>query len=149
MIFDRTTLLRNAQLHVARRRYARETLNCPCCDTLLLPIDAGLSAPYVVGSATSERAARRVTRRVSGLRRKVYDFIEQRGEHGATDEEVRDVLKMPESTARPRRIELTKMNYVGDSGRERQVRSGDTATVHVALQGPIPPDEFPEVTYWE
>jgi hypothetical protein len=90
--------------------------------------------PYVRGSETSADAAVQIAESAKTLRAKVLRFILDRGEFGATDIEIQDVLKMNPSTQRPRRIELVGSGDVVDSGKSRLTPSGRKATVWVAVQ---------------
>lgn len=102
-------------------------------------------APYQKHSSTSKAAGDGMMYRLSGLRRKVYDYLADHPK-GLTDEEIQDALAMNPSTQRPRRVELVVMNAVVDSGEIRETRSGASAVVWVARLGEIPPDQTPEVT---
>ncbi|MCC6127442.1 MAG: hypothetical protein IT426_20990 [Pirellulales bacterium] len=88
------------------------------------------TAPFVEGSETSKAAAERTRDGVSGeIRKRVYRFIADQGQFGATDHEVAAGLGLPGDSTRPRRIELVRMGLVRDSGMCRQTRSGREATV--------------------
>lgn len=80
---------------------------------------------------TQTAAASRMLPRSGTLRRKVYDFLVERGDQGATDEEVQWSLGMNPSTQRPRRIELVNAELAKDSGRRRKTRSASKAIVWV------------------
>jgi transcription initiation factor IIE alpha subunit len=80
---------------------------------------------------TQDAAAHRMLPRSGTFRRRVYDFLVERGDNGATDEEVAWQLGLNPNTARPRRIELVAAKLVVDSGRRRKTRSGDKAAVWV------------------
>lgn len=83
-------------------------------------------------SPTSVAAAEGIEPRAETLRRAVLEFLRQRGEQGATDEEIQDALAMPGNTARPRRRELQMAGLVVDSGNTRETRSGRQAVIWVA-----------------
>jgi hypothetical protein len=80
---------------------------------------------------TQQATAARALPRTGTQRRKVYDFLAECGDKGATDEEVQWGLGMNPSTQRPRRIELVHAKLAVDSGRRRKTRSGDKAIVWV------------------
>lgn len=64
-------------------------------------------------------------------RRKVLDAITVAGNHGMTDEQIQEALRMNPSTQRPRRVELVEGGWVMDSGRRRSTRSRRDAVVWV------------------
>ncbi len=81
-------------------------------------------------SATSRAAAIDALETAPTQRARVYRFIRERGDDGATDEEIQESLDMNPSTERPRRIELTDdLNVVRDSGRYRKTRADKKAVV--------------------
>lgn len=85
-------------------------------------------APAVQSSITSMQAADSLTpSRLNDLQDRVYRFLKSRGDHGATDEQLADGLGLNPSTARPRRIELVRLNLVvkGDRRKTRSGRSAD------------------------
>lgn len=86
-------------------------------------------APAVQQSRTSMAAADALTpQTLNALQRQVVEFLHQRGEHGATDEEMQGGIPMDPNTQRPRRRELAKRGLVVEAG-ERKTRSGKKATV--------------------
>ena len=86
-------------------------------------------APAVQHSRTSMAAADALTpQTLNALQRQVVEFLHQRGEHGATDEEMQGGIPMEPNTQRPRRRELAKRGLVVEAG-ERKTRSGKKATV--------------------
>lgn len=86
-------------------------------------------APYQGHSDTSREAAEAIEPDAATLRGQVLCFIRQRGETGATDDEVQIGLRMNPSTERPRRIELWRIGLVKQTARKRPTRSGRNATV--------------------
>lgn len=88
-----------------------------------------MGAPYQQHSDTSKAAAERILPHMSKQRRRVYLYLELRGEDGATDEEVCDALKMSGSSVRPRRVELVRDGLVEDSGIRQVCESGREAVV--------------------
>ena len=80
---------------------------------------------------TSHEAASKV-KNTGLLRRKVFLFILEQGERGATDEEIIDRFSRAGYTPngiRPRRVELVRAEFVVDSGARRPTRSGRSAIV--------------------
>jgi len=84
--------------------------------------------------ATSRGAARRIAGHAGTLRTAVLAVLHDRGEHGATDQELQDVLGLPSNTEIPRRWELVNDAAVVASGRKRKTRSGCSATVWVLTE---------------
>ena len=67
---------------------------------------------------------------LSLLRREVFDLIDQRGEHGATCDEIEVMLDLTHQCASPRCTELREKGLIVDSGRRRITRSGRRAAVY-------------------
>jgi len=65
------------------------------------------------------------------MRRKVFDYLSERGFKGATDEQMQHRLHLNPSSQRPRRVELVEAKLVKDSGRRRNTKSGSKAIVWV------------------
>jgi hypothetical protein len=85
--------------------------------------------PPSVNQPTSIEAAEQIGSSAAALRAKVYHFIAERGDHGATDDECQLGLKLQGSTQRPRRIELVARGLIVDSGMTRLTTSGRKAIV--------------------
>jgi hypothetical protein len=81
---------------------------------------------------TSRIAAGRIAGYTGTLRDAVFGLLRERGEHGATDQEIQDALSLASDTEVPRRWELVKAGAVVASGRKRKTRSNCPATVWVA-----------------
>jgi hypothetical protein len=62
-------------------------------------------------------------------RRRVLHAIATLGEHGATDEELQQILDMNPSTERPRRVELVESGWIEDSEDKRRTKAGRAAVV--------------------
>jgi DNA polymerase III alpha subunit len=92
-----------------------------------LDCEAPSSAPYVVGSETSEAAAKALEGKLGGMRQVVLDHV--RGGVGLTCEEVETQLEMQHQTAGPRINELVKVGLLYDSGERRKTTSGRMATI--------------------
>lgn len=84
---------------------------------------------FVRGSATSRQAAEEIRPERRRLRDQVLAFLRGRGQLGATDLEMQELLEMNPSTQRPRRIELLDGGLIEDSGTTRPTPSGRKATV--------------------
>jgi len=89
--------------------------------------------PYVDESETSKQAADLIEPKASALLGKVLAFLRNKGEYGATDEEMQDQMPIPPSTQRPRRIDLVNRGLVMDSGLTRKTKAGRNAVVWVAI----------------
>lgn len=87
--------------------------------------------PYQRYSETSEAAAVAALPNAGTQRAAVLDFLQRRGQYGATDEEVQRALNMNPSTQRPRRIELQRANFICDSGSTRKTESMRNAVVWI------------------
>ena len=103
-------------------------------------------------AGTSSIAADRIAGYTVTLRAEVLSMLRERGEHGATDQEIQDALQLPSNTQIPRRWELVKAATVVASGRKRKTRSNCPATVWVASEfaskpptiASVKPDDAPE-----
>lgn len=80
---------------------------------------------------TSHDAARAIEGVADTLRAKVWALLRERGEYGATDQELQDALGLPSNTQIPRRWELVNAGDVIASKRTRKTRAGRRATVWV------------------
>lgn len=80
---------------------------------------------------TSRVAAGRIAGHAGTLRAAVLSMLRERGEHGATDQEIQTALELSSDTEVPRRWELVKAGAVVASGRKRKTRSNCPATVWV------------------
>lgn len=78
------------------------------------------------------QAAEVAARTAAGDELRVKAFLQERGERGATDEEIETALRLIGSTERPRRIALMNKGEVWDSGRERPSSRGCAMRVWVA-----------------
>jgi hypothetical protein len=89
--------------------------------------------PHIKGSATSKEAAILYLEKAETVRAEVYRFLKRCGEHGATDDEIHIALGLPPNSHshRPRRIELTQLELVADSGKRRPTRAKRQAVVWV------------------
>jgi predicted ArsR family transcriptional regulator len=69
------------------------------------------------------------------LRRRVFEFVHERGGHGATAEEIEVGLELSGNTVRPRLVELRELGAVVKTDSKRKTRSGRQAVVYVAVEG--------------
>lgn len=83
--------------------------------------------PSVPGD-TSEDAAASMESYVHGLRKKVFDFIEEQGD--ATCDEAEVCLSLRHQTASARIRELVLGGFIEDTGGRRKTRSGRRARVY-------------------
>ncbi len=88
---------------------------------------------------TSHMAAARVWPKTGTQRAKILKLLYTLWPGGLTDEEIQDRLGMPANSERPRRIELTRMGWLVDTGHTRETRGGDPAILwqYVPLKGEI------------
>ena len=96
-------------------------------DSIRLSAPAHHNAPL----GTSDAAARRIEGHAPKDRRKIHDFIRDRGPHGATDDEGESALGIKPQSYTPRRGELVALGLVVDSGKRRKTESGRAAAVWV------------------
>ena len=106
-----------------------EQYTFPCIEALLDWIHGPVTAAYVHGSDTSQEAASTIQIHLARLESRVFDFLQARGERGATDEEIQQGLGMVSNTERPRRVRLVELRLVEDSGERRKNLSGRRAAV--------------------
>ncbi|HUT88950.1 MAG TPA: hypothetical protein VMY37_05620 [Thermoguttaceae bacterium] len=99
------------------------------------------------GSGQTRRAASKSIAGFAGdHRERVLAFIQSRGQHGASDEEVSEALGLKLDTSRARRCELRDAGDVIDGGGRRRTHSGRLAVCWVdadqagTSEGPAPVD---------
>ena len=95
---------------------------------------------------TSRVAAGRIAGHAKTLRAAVVSMLRERGEHGATDQEIQDALHLPSNTQIPRRWELVNSQHVCASGRKRKTRSNCPAMVWVLSEFAPKPATIAKVT---
>lgn len=81
--------------------------------------------------ATSHEAEETVRPHAQADRERIENLISTTLNHGATCQEVEDMLHMPHQTASARISGLRKLGILVDSGRTRKTRSGCRAIVWV------------------
>jgi uracil-DNA glycosylase family 4 len=89
------------------------------------------TAPYVVGSDTSEAAARSILVDSGQLREFVFGYFERAGARGMTCDEIEVETQMKHQTVSPRMRELAQMGRIVDSGKRRPTRSSRLAAVWI------------------
>jgi len=67
-------------------------------------------------------------------RAKVFQYIFDQQERGATDQEIQTALNMPGDTLRPTRLSLLKDDLIYDSGKTRQNQNGNDCIVWVVSE---------------
>ena len=82
--------------------------------------------------ATSIQAQIKNAPRVSTQKALVFNFILVRAEHGATDQEIQNVLMMSGDTVRPTRGKLLKDGLIYDSGKTRKNENDNDCIVWVS-----------------
>lgn len=87
------------------------------------------AAPAVPASPTSLAAAASLgPATLNAMQRRVYQFIRDQGDRGATDEECQRGMGMNPSSQRPRRVELADAGLIVKAG-VRKTSSGRNADV--------------------
>ena len=81
--------------------------------------------------ATSIQAQINAAPRMSSYKARVYQFMVDRMEQGATDQEMQIALKMSGDTLRPARGKLLKDGFIYDSGKTRKNENGNDCIVWV------------------
>lgn len=84
-------------------------------------------------TSTRAAAAASIAPLAGGQRRRVFEYLVERGALGATDEEIALALGLKDSTARARRVELRDAGHVVAAG-VRKTQSGRAATVWMATR---------------
>jgi DNA-binding transcriptional ArsR family regulator len=98
------------------RRWDRRSLAEP-----ELPLFA---APPANATDSSQAAAAMIAEHAPALRERILLFIRERGEQGATNEEIADALGLRPNSETGRATELKDAGLIRDSGRRRRARSG-------------------------
>lgn len=93
------------------------------------------SLPYVPGSETSKAAAQGARSKAPADRVRVYNYIHERGEYGATSDEVQVALGLTHQSGSARVSELaSKHHVIRRTDRTRPTRTGHKAFVYVAAE---------------
>lgn len=90
----------------------------------------GGEPPSQTHSATSRAAAAQIKQRIGPMHLQIIKYLTEHP-HGATDEQMQAAIPMGANTQRPRRVELTKLGRVVDSGRCERGASRREAVVWV------------------
>ena len=88
---------------------------------------------------TSRFAAKLAKTFAATQQERVFQFIEQAGERGATDQEIETSLGIAGNSVRPRRRKLVELGRVKDSGNLRLTSSSSPAVAWISA----PPNEKP------
>lgn len=94
------------------------------------PRDELTPAPVHNGTLTSIAAAERIEPVAGTLRRRLLDYLRERAERGATDEEMQVACEMNANTQRPRRVELETAGWIVRTEHVRKTMSGRDAVVY-------------------
>jgi len=84
--------------------------------------------------ATSEAAYKKALPTFGSKRARVYQYIFDQQERGATDQEIQAALNMPGNTLRPTRLSLLKDDLIYESGKTRQNQNGNDCIVWVVSE---------------
>lgn len=87
------------------------------------------TVPHVRGSETSKAAAESMRGHAQSIEERVMAYIEERGEHGATCDEVEIDLNLSHQTASARFSKLKRVGRIVATGKKRKTRSGRGANV--------------------
>jgi hypothetical protein len=85
--------------------------------------------PSQAHSTTSRAAGASIKKHIGPMHKRVLAYLNERPDHGATDDEMIEALVMGGNTLRPRRRELELMERLWNSGRTRPTTSGRAAVV--------------------
>jgi len=83
---------------------------------------------------TSLAAQEKARPKFGSNRAKVFQYIFDQQERGATDQEIQTALNMPGDTLRPARLSLLKDDLIYDSGKTRQNQNGNDCIVWVVSE---------------
>lgn len=95
------------------------------------------------GTPTSRIAAQHAKSFAASQQEQVFQFIEQAGEHGATDQEIETGLGIAGNSVRLRRRKLVELGRVKESGNLRMTTSNSPAVVWIATPKPEKPAASP------
>jgi len=82
--------------------------------------------------ATSIQALVKALPNRDSNRYKIFQYIADKQNYGATDIEMQTALSMSGDTLRPARLSLIKDGFIYDSGKTRQNAKGNECTVWIA-----------------
>lgn len=80
---------------------------------------------------TSVEALIKVAPKIPTYKQIVLDYLDMRGDLGATDQEMENALGISGNTIRPTRMSLLKSGAIVDSGTTRLNRNGNRCIVYV------------------
>jgi hypothetical protein len=92
----------------------------------------GLFDPPANASHGSRAAATHARQAAPRQRDLVMAFVRSRGEHGATNDEIADGLRLPIQSVCARANELAAVDQIHDSGQERPTNTGRPGRVWIA-----------------
>lgn len=113
-------------MHIAVERVS------PMADQSLKAATLFDETPAVRSISTSCEAARRMKSKALHLKQRILKFLIERGEAGATDEDIQLVLSITGSCERPRWVSLVNLGLKHSSRHTRSTQSGARATVWAA-----------------
>lgn len=94
------------------------------------------TAPYAPNNKASREAAEKIAPKTPIIRQRVFDYIKQCHDRGATGTEIANALDVLPYTAKPRCTELAEDGYIVDTGTTRNNARGNAETVwKVSPQG--------------
>jgi len=96
------------------------------------PPPGGKPDPPANRTETSRAAAKSVRGNARSMRAQVLGWFISRGEHGGTNDECEQALRMRTQTVTARVNELHRLGLLRDSGRRRKTRTGRRAIVWTA-----------------
>jgi hypothetical protein len=88
---------------------------------------------FANGVWTSEIAARMAEGISVNYQNRIYAYLRDCGKHGATDEEIQDVLGIPGNSERPARRQLERDRRVKRTNRSRPTRANRPAIIWLAV----------------
>ena len=87
---------------------------------------------------------------VAGQCRRVLEWLQERGDHGATNDEIVVALEMPIQSVTPAVYRLREFGKAKNSGQKRKTQTGRAATLErggpPVASGRAPSDMSPQVT---
>lgn len=114
---------------IVRDDYLRKTQQVPS-----RAVDSNVVVLSRKARATSRKAAEKVLPKTGTLRKQVYDFLVQRGDFGATDQEMEVILGISGNTIRPTRISLMDDGWIVDSQKVRRNEAGNECVVWITSE---------------
>lgn len=88
--------------------------------------------PVLGKQETSRDAAEKIKQHTPQQRERVYRFVVEQGNNGATRDEIAAALQLSAQSATPRVLELINAGHLFETDQRRQTRGGCSAVVLVA-----------------